>query len=330
VDEAAPPAALKSLALRLLEKGLTISWWGNIRFEEAFTPDLCRLLAASGCIAVSAGLEVASDRLLAKMDKGITVDQTVRVASAFRQAGVLIHAYLMYGFPSETIKETIDSLERVRQLFAADLIQSAFWHQFVATAHSPIGLDPGRHGIRILGPAYAGFAENDLAHEDRSAMVPDWLTLGLRAALSAYMERQGFERPVHRWFTHRTSPTTVSGDWIACALKPSKPEGGSHADHNRQLIWIGGQPVIERTHKQDCTVILPNETEDRRVRVSGPQAQWLMELIATACPWSNPSSMYQRLAEVRQTYPFGGPAAFDSWSRRGAWRAVRQAGLLLV
>ncbi|MGQ0667897.1 MAG: B12-binding domain-containing radical SAM protein, partial [Nitrospiraceae bacterium] len=67
VDEAAPPAALKSLALGLLERGITISWWGNIRFEEAFTPDLCRLLAASGCIAVTAGLETASDRLLDKM-----------------------------------------------------------------------------------------------------------------------------------------------------------------------------------------------------------------------------------------------------------------------
>ncbi|HEX5646220.1 MAG TPA: radical SAM protein, partial [Nitrospira sp.] len=116
VDEAAPPAALKSLALALLERGLDISWWGNIRFEEAFSPDLCRLLAASGCIAVTAGLETASDRLLDKMKKGITVDQTALVASAFREAGILVHAYLMYGFPSETIQETMDSLERVRQL----------------------------------------------------------------------------------------------------------------------------------------------------------------------------------------------------------------------
>ncbi|HSE59789.1 MAG TPA: radical SAM protein [Nitrospiraceae bacterium] len=331
VDEAAPPASLKSLALRLLEKGLTISWWGNIRFEEAFTPDLCRLLAASGCIAVSAGLEVASDRLLAKMDKGITVDQTVRVASAFRQAGVLIHAYLMYGFPSETIQETIDSLERVRQLFASDLIQSAFWHKFVATAHSPIGLDPGRHGLRILGPAFKGFAENDLVHEDPSARVPEWLGFGLRAALSAYMERQGFERPVHRWFTHRAPATTVPRDWIARAVKPTKPAGRSLADHNRQLVWIGGQPVIERMDKQLCTVILPNETEDRRIRLDKRQAQWLLELIASSCPRTKaPSPAYRRLMEMRETFPFGGPSAFDSWSRKSAWRTVREAGLLLV
>ena len=157
VDEAAPPAALKSLALALLERGITISWWGNIRFEEAFSPDLCCLLAASGCIAVTAGLEAASDRLLEKIKKGITVDQTALVAAAFKDAGILIHAYLMYGCPSETVQETIDSLERVRQLFAADLIQSAFWHRFTATAHSPIGLKPAAHGLRILGPEFQGF-----------------------------------------------------------------------------------------------------------------------------------------------------------------------------
>ncbi|MDH5580245.1 MAG: radical SAM protein, partial [Betaproteobacteria bacterium] len=148
VDEAAPPAALKALALGLLERKTGITWWGNIRFEEAFTPDLCRLLAASGCIAVTAGLEAASDRLLNKMKKGITVDHTVLVAAAFRDAGILVHAYLMYGFPSESIQETVDSLERVRQLFAADLMQSAFWHRFTATAHSPIGLNPESNGLR--------------------------------------------------------------------------------------------------------------------------------------------------------------------------------------
>ena len=178
VDEAAPPAALKSLALALLERGITISWWGNIRFEEAFSPDLCRLLATSGCIAMTAGLEAASDRLLEKIKKGITVDQTALVAAAFKDAGILIHAYLMYGCPSETVQETVDSLERVRQLVAADLIQSAFWHRFTATAHSPIGLKPAAHGLRILGPKFQGFAENDLLHQDRCGETPEWLGKG--------------------------------------------------------------------------------------------------------------------------------------------------------
>ena len=61
----------------------------------------------------------------------------------------MVHAYLMYGFPTETEQDSIDALERVRQLFAAGCIQSAYWHRFAATAHSPIGLAPEKFGITI-------------------------------------------------------------------------------------------------------------------------------------------------------------------------------------
>ncbi|RTL54392.1 MAG: radical SAM protein, partial [Rhodocyclaceae bacterium] len=104
VDEAAPPKALKAMAEEILRRGLSISWWGNIRFEKSFTPALCNLLAESGCIAVSGGLEVASDRLLKLMKKGVSVDQVAQVTHAFSNAGVLVHAYLMYGFPTQTVQ----------------------------------------------------------------------------------------------------------------------------------------------------------------------------------------------------------------------------------
>src|SRR5205085_6120304 len=134
---------------------------GNIRFEKTFTPELAKLLARAGCVAVSGGLEVASDRLLARMQKGVTVAQVARVTRAFTDAGIMVHAYLMYGFPTETEQETVDALERVRQLFAAGCLQSAFWHRFAATAHSPIGLAPQRFGIQLRRAPKATFARND-------------------------------------------------------------------------------------------------------------------------------------------------------------------------
>src|SRR5438105_4205793 len=218
VDEAAPPAGLKELALTLMERGVTISWWGNIRFEEAFSRDLCRLLAASGCVAVSAGLEAASDRLLAALKKGITVGQAARVAKAFREARIMVHAYLMYGLPGETIAETVESLERVRQLFAAGLLQSAFWHRFVATAHSPIGLDPAAHGITITGPSFGGFAENDLVHDDPEGEPPECLGHGLRKALFNYMEGDGLTADVRTWFDRPVPKSKVSREWVKRVL----------------------------------------------------------------------------------------------------------------
>jgi hypothetical protein len=144
VDEAAPPALMRSVAMEIIRRGLVVTWWANVRFEKSFTRDLCLLLQAAGCIAVSGGLEVASDRLLQLINKGITVAQVATVCKHFTEAGIMVHAYLMYGFPTQTEQETIDSLEMVRQLFEAGILQSAFWHLFTMTAHSPVGLQPCR------------------------------------------------------------------------------------------------------------------------------------------------------------------------------------------
>ncbi len=200
VDEAAPPAGMRALAERLLQEKLSITWWGNIRFEKTFTPALCRLLGSSGCVAVSGGLEVASDRLLKLMRKGVTVEQVARVTRAFSDAGIMVHAYLMYGFPTETVQDTIDALERVRQLFAAGCIQSAYWHRFAATAHSPIGLQPQKFGITLRPPAHVTFAHNDIAFEDPVGTDHDFLGGGLRRALYNYMHGVGLDTDVREWF----------------------------------------------------------------------------------------------------------------------------------
>jgi hypothetical protein len=200
VDEAAPPAALRALAERLIARGVTITWWGNVRFEAAFTPELTRLLARSGCVAVSGGLEVASDRLLALMNKGVTVEQVARVTRAFSDAGVMVHAYLMYGFPTETAQDTIDALERVRQLFAADCLQSAFWHRFTATVHSPIGRAPALYGIRLRAGAPATFARNDVAFDDPTGCDHDSLAAGLRKAVYNFMHGLGLDADPRSWF----------------------------------------------------------------------------------------------------------------------------------
>ena len=200
VDEAAPPAGMRALARGLLEAKLSITWWGNIRFEKTFTPELCRLLAAAGCIAVSGGLEVASDRLLKLMHKGVTVEQVAQVTRAFSDAGIMVHAYLMYGFPTETAQDTVDALERVRQLFAAGCLQSAYWHRFAATAHSPVGLHPQRYGITLTPPPAGGFAHNDIAFTDPTGTDHDYLGQGLRRALYNYMHGVGLDADVREWF----------------------------------------------------------------------------------------------------------------------------------
>jgi radical SAM superfamily enzyme YgiQ (UPF0313 family) len=221
VDEAAPPKILKALAEELIRRQVVISWWGNIRFEKTFTPELADLLAQSGCIAMSGGLEVASDRLLALMEKGVTVEQVARVTKSFSDVGILVHAYLMYGFPTQTVQETIDSLEYVRQLFENGCIQSGFFHRFTCTVHSPVGKNPETYGIELIPLPEITFAKNDIGFIDPTGTDHDALGQGLKKAIYNYMHGVGFEADIRSWFDLQepTPKSTVSRQFIAKALQ---------------------------------------------------------------------------------------------------------------
>jgi len=226
VDEAAPPKALKALADELLRRQLPVSWWGNIRFEKTFTPALAQLLADSGCIAMSGGLEVASDRLLTLMKKGVSVEQVARVTKGFSDAGILVHAYLMYGFPTQTVQDTVDALEYVRQLFENGCIQSGFFHRFSCTVHSPVGLNPADYGIELIPLPPVTFAKNDIGFTDPTGVDHDALGIGLRKALYNYMHGIGLDEDVRAWFEHLPHPvprTTVKKRFIERALAQRMP-----------------------------------------------------------------------------------------------------------
>ncbi len=200
VDEAAPPKALKALAEELIRRKVHISWWGNIRFEKTFTPELAELLAESGCIAMSGGLEVASDRLLKLMKKGVSVEQVAQVTKGFSEAGILVHAYLMYGFPTQTVQDTVDALEYVRQLFENGCIQSGFFHRFACTVHSPVGLNPQEYGIELIPLPTVSFGKNDIGFIDPTGVDHDLLGLGLKKAIYNFMHGIGLEEDVRTWF----------------------------------------------------------------------------------------------------------------------------------
>ncbi|MFM8269347.1 MAG: B12-binding domain-containing radical SAM protein [Pseudomonadota bacterium] len=224
VDEAAPPKVLAAMAEELIRRNVKITWWGNIRFEKTFTKELTELLARSGCVAVSGGLEVASDRLLKLMEKGVTVEQVAQVTAAFTESGILVHAYLMFGFPTQTLQETIDSLERVRQLFEAGCIQSAFWHRFSVTAHSPIGKDPQKYGIQ-LKRVESTFAKNDIEFIDPTGCDHDALYPGLKKAVYNYMLGLGLEEDVRNWFEFQVPKPKVSRKLIGQSLSQTSDSG---------------------------------------------------------------------------------------------------------
>ncbi len=227
VDEAAPPAILKAMSEQLIKEKLNFTWWGNIRFDKQFTPQVARIMAEAGCVAVTGGLEVASPRLLELIKKGVSLEQVAKVTRAFVDSGIFVHAYLMYGFPSQTVQETVDSLEVVRQLFAEQCLHSAHWHRFVTTVHSPVGKNPAAYGITLRpkkAPSTGRFAVNAVEFEDSVSTNHDSLGVGLRKALYNYMHGIGLDEDVRAWFDAEVPKAKVPRRFIAKVLDGSSVE----------------------------------------------------------------------------------------------------------
>ncbi|MBL7766070.1 MAG: radical SAM protein [Chitinophagaceae bacterium] len=330
VDEAAPPSLMKALALEILQRKLQVSWWTNIRFEKSFTRDLCQLLKASGCIAVSGGLEVASDRLLALIDKGITVSQVAEVTKYFTEASIMVHAYLMYGFPTQTAQETIDSLEMVRQLFKAGVLQSAFWHLFTMTAHSPVGLAPEKYKVKNLNPTIGTFANNDLPHTDPTGGDHERFGPGLKKSLFNYMQGLGLDEPLSTWFDFSIPKTSIAKEHILNILQEEKL---AQYKPNSRVIWIG--KVLQHEsfvqskkgrQREMMKIKLASLQKTTEISLPAEQGIWLLKIFNTLSDFQTPITMQQ----LQEDYTQSGLDDFEIFWDNKPMNTLYKTGLLVV
>lgn len=329
VDEAAPPALMRSLALEIIKRKLIVVWWTNIRFEKSFTRDLCLLLKASGCIGVSGGLEVASDRLLELIQKGITVKQVACVNRNFTEAGIMVHAYLMYGFPTQTAQETIDSLEMVRQLFEAGILQSGFWHQFAMTAHSPVGMHPEKYKVKKLTAETGSFANNDILHSDPTGADHALFSFGLKKSLLNFMHGACLDYPLQKWFDFKVPKTTIPSDYITKALQ--EEEIGS-TQPSSKITFLGYQPLVEYYTKSKkgsqwemSSLTFQGKTETFIIKVSKEQGQWLAAMLGKL---SIHAVKAYTLQEVKIDYETKGLSDFELFWDNKPVNTLYKIGLL--
>lgn len=330
VDEAAPPALMREVAIEIIKRKLTVSWWTNIRFEKSFTLDLCRLLKASGCIAVSGGLEVASDRLLQLIDKGVTVEQVARVNRNFTEAGIMVHAYLMYGFPTQTAQETIDSLEMVRQMFEVGIMQSGFWHQFAMTAHSPVGLNPEAFDVINHSTTLGTFANNDMVHEDKSGANHDKFSFGLKKSLFNYMHGLCFDFPLQEWFEFKVPKTKIAPDYIVSVLES---EPFPTYKNTQKVVWLGSLPTMETFTKskkgktfEKARLIFHSKHDLLEIEVDKEVGEWLFQLMKDLK--QAPKGVLS-FAQVKQSFEAQTSQDFEPfiYSKQGVM--LREFGLLI-
>lgn len=290
---------------------------------------MCLLLRASGCIGVSGGLEVASDRLLQLINKGITVAQVAKVNRNFTDAGIMVHAYLMYGFPTQTAQETIDSLEMVRQLFKAGILQSAFWHLFTMTAHSPVGLNPEKFNVQKAKEVNITFADNDVEHIDPTGTDHEAFSYGLKKSLLNYMHAVGLEEPLHKWFDHKTPKPSVPADFIINALQ--EPELNNNKPNNK-VVFIGNMPsleIINRSKKgntwEEASITFQTKKETINIKVDKAKGEWLYTLLPLL---SVSNSKTYTLQEVQANYEAAGFEDFELFWDNKPISNLAKVGLL--
>ena len=329
VDEAAPPALMRALALEIIRRKLTVSWWTNIRFEKSFSADLCVLLRASGCVAVSGGLEVASDRLLDLIQKGVTVAQVARVTRNFTEAGIMVHAYLMYGFPTQTAQETIDSLEMVRQMFENGILQSGFWHQFAMTAHSPVGMYPEKFKVKKETEAIGAFANNDIVHIDPSGTDHDKFSYGLKKSLLNFMHGIGFDLPLHDWFDFKVPRTSIFNQYIINALDESD---AFSLKPTAKIVWLGAAPSVAHFTKNKkgrqwemLTLTFHGNKETVQINVDRAPGEWLVGLLEKVSVKNAGLLTFQ---EVQGLYEAAGLEDFELFWYGKQVEVVKGVGLL--
>ncbi|WP_044207521.1 radical SAM protein [Flammeovirga sp. OC4] len=327
VDEAAPPLALRDIAIELIRRGTKITWWGNIRFEKTFTPDLCKLLELSGCVAVSGGIEVASDRLLQLMKKGVSVKQAAQVTRAFSEAGIMVHAYLMYGFPTQTTQETIDSLEVVRQMFSNHCLHSGFWHQFAMTAHAPVGLDPEVYQVEQNDFEFEGFAWNDLPHKDPTGAKHTRFSEGLKASIFNYMHGVELDLPVHRWFNFSTYSTSLAPNLIEDYLAETTKEDHELSKHS--LVWLGKAPMLEIDEEEDFgQLIFINKKEDLEIECHPILAEWVANNIESFSIYNEEG--FLKVEEIAEAFEEETGFSFIDFTESEVWKTLRENGLLVI
>lgn len=317
-DEAAPPSVLKEVALEIIKRNLSLTWWGNIRFEKSFTSDLCRLLAASGCIAVSGGLEVADERLLKLIQKGVTLEQVALVCNNFKTSGIMVHAYLMYGFPTQTEQEIINSLELVRQFMELNLFQSAYWHLFALTIHSPIAQYPEMYGVKILSNKNNPFGNNDLVHKDLTNIDHSKYSSGLKKAIYNFMHGIGFENDVRNWFGFPTPKTTIKHDLISNFIINNKIS----LKENTKSIWLGSVPTMKELNSEYCELQVSLNDADAVWELKTEIGYWILQNLLK----SQNEDLTQK--DWKNTFPKNGE--FEQFINSDTWIELRESGLLFV
>lgn len=320
VDEAMPPNVVKKFCIEILKNKLNIVWWGNVRFDKAFDYDLCRLMAKSGCVAVSGGIESATDKMLSEIDKGFSLKECVKTCSNFTKAHILVHAYLIYGLPGETIFDTIRSLETIRQMFAAGSLNSAYYHRFSLTIYSRYYDKISDSGLSLIDDKLKDFANNDVDFSYNKFYDFSAVEEGINKAIFNFNYGNLIDADITEWFDYPIKKLNIDKNFVKNIAQTNDFLSKGAA------LWIGERPSLRKNKKSSILEISGNrpafkyEAPDNLIR-------WLYDVIISAVP-ENFGNF--RIEDLSESFPNDAGECYEDFLKNELWLDLRKAGLLIL
>jgi hypothetical protein len=237
----------------------------------------------------------------------------------------------MYGFPTQTAQETMDSLEFVRQLFMHGFIQSGYWHLFALTTHSQVGMNPEQFGVIRETRETAPFANNDLRHTDPDGYDHEFFGDGLRKALFNYMHGICFDFPLQEWFDFHVPHTTVAPDFIG---NLPEAEEMKNINPSTRVIWLGGSCSVKYYKRKkkgkvfpSAILIVQNRKREVKISLSEAQGEWLNDQLPLLGVRNRKTFTYENL---KQEFARHVPGDFERFMKERSMQTLRENGLILL
>ncbi|HYA77191.1 MAG TPA: radical SAM protein [Verrucomicrobiae bacterium] len=108
-------ARTEEICKEIINRKLKIKWSCGTRVDM-ITKELLFKMKDAGCVAVWFGVESSSQQVLNDMRKGITTEQTIRVFSWLREAGMMPVPNVVLGFPGETKESAWKTIKFVEKI----------------------------------------------------------------------------------------------------------------------------------------------------------------------------------------------------------------------
>jgi len=160
-DDAVSPKRLREISEMHSRVPHPFLWGCEARMERSLGLEAMKSIHAGGCRLFVFGNESAVQRVLDLMNKGVRLQDNVRIIGQASEAGIAVNLQNFVGFPTETTEEAQQTIRFLCD--NKDSITSIAFGKFTLFDRTPVFERPEAYGLRVLPdkgeetllPAYA-------------------------------------------------------------------------------------------------------------------------------------------------------------------------------